>query len=79
MDTRIAKEVEEVDVVVGGHTNTFFYTGLLFDSFSTAEKLMYYRKLSLILIRKSLFGSEAFGVLKVGLLQKSVVPFNLKY
>eukprot|EP00112_Aurelia_sp_Birch-Aquarium-sp1_P017214 Seg397.28 transcript_id=Seg397.28/GoldUCD/mRNA.D3Y31 product=5'-nucleotidase protein_id=Seg397.28/GoldUCD/D3Y31 len=27
MDKRIAQEVEEVDVVVGGHTNTFLYTG----------------------------------------------------
>ena len=27
MDKRIAREVEEVDIVVGGHTNTFLYTG----------------------------------------------------
>ena len=27
MDKRIAQEVVEVDVVVGGHTNTFLYTG----------------------------------------------------
>ena len=27
MDERIAREVEEVDIVVGGHTNTFLYTG----------------------------------------------------
>ncbi|KAL1138354.1 hypothetical protein AAG570_008418 [Ranatra chinensis] len=27
MDCRIAKEVENIDLVVGGHTNTFLYTG----------------------------------------------------
>lgn len=27
VDTKIAKEVEGVDVVIGGHTNTFLYTG----------------------------------------------------
>ena len=27
MDKRIAKEVDGVDIVVGGHTNTFLYTG----------------------------------------------------
>ena len=27
MDIRIAKEVDGVDIVVGGHTNTFLYTG----------------------------------------------------
>lgn len=27
MDLKIAREVEDVDVVVGGHTNTFLYTG----------------------------------------------------
>ena len=32
MDKRIAKEVEGVDVVVGGHTNTFLYTGFPFVS-----------------------------------------------
>lgn len=29
MDQRIAEEVDEVDVVVGGHTNTFLYSGKL--------------------------------------------------
>ena len=28
-DIELAQEVEEVDVVVGGHTNTFLYTGRL--------------------------------------------------
>ena len=27
IDIQIAKNVEDVDVVVGGHTNTFLYTG----------------------------------------------------
>ena len=27
VDINIAKNVEDVDVVVGGHTNTFMYTG----------------------------------------------------
>ena len=27
MNKRIAKEVDGVDIVVGGHTNTFLYTG----------------------------------------------------
>lgn len=27
VDTKIATEVEGVDVVIGGHTNTFLYTG----------------------------------------------------
>ena len=27
MDLKIAREVEDVDIVVGGHTNTFLYTG----------------------------------------------------
>ena len=27
IDKRIAKEVDGVDIVVGGHTNTFLYTG----------------------------------------------------
>ena len=27
MDKQIAKEVDGVDIVVGGHTNTFLYTG----------------------------------------------------
>lgn len=27
MDKKIAKEVDGVDIVVGGHTNTFLYTG----------------------------------------------------
>ena len=29
MDKKIAKEVDGVDIVVGGHTNTFLYTGKL--------------------------------------------------
>jgi len=29
VDKRIAKEVDGVDIVVGGHTNTFLYTGEL--------------------------------------------------
>jgi len=27
MDRQIAKEVEDIDLVVGGHSNTFLYTG----------------------------------------------------
>ena len=27
MDKRICEEVLEVDVIVGGHSNTFLYTG----------------------------------------------------
>ena len=27
MDKQIAEEVDNVDVVVGGHTNTFLFTG----------------------------------------------------
>ena len=27
VDKKIAKEVDGVDIVVGGHTNTFLYTG----------------------------------------------------
>ena len=27
MDKRVAREVDGVDIVVGGHTNTFLYTG----------------------------------------------------
>ena len=27
MDKRVANEVDGVDIVVGGHTNTFLYTG----------------------------------------------------
>ena len=27
IDKRIAREVEDIDIVVGGHTNTFLYTG----------------------------------------------------
>lgn len=30
MDRDIAKRVRGVDVVIGGHTNTFLYTGILF-------------------------------------------------
>lgn len=30
VDQKIAKEVPLIDVVVGGHTNTFLYTGNLF-------------------------------------------------
>ena len=28
MDKKIATEIPEVDIVVGGHTNTFLYTGI---------------------------------------------------
>jgi 5'-nucleotidase len=27
VDTKIAREVDGLDIVVGGHTNTFLYTG----------------------------------------------------
>lgn len=27
MDKKIAKEIEDIDLVIGGHTNTFLYTG----------------------------------------------------
>ena len=27
MDKKIANEVDGIDIVVGGHTNTFLYTG----------------------------------------------------
>ena len=27
MDKKIAKEVDGIDIVVGGHSNTFLYTG----------------------------------------------------
>ena len=27
LDQRIAREVEGIDVIVGGHSNTFLYTG----------------------------------------------------
>jgi len=27
MDTEIAREVEDIDLVIGGHLNTFLYTG----------------------------------------------------
>ena len=27
VDTRIASSVQEVDIVIGGHSNTFLYTG----------------------------------------------------
>ena len=26
-DKRIASEVQDIDIIVGGHTNTFLYTG----------------------------------------------------
>ena len=29
MDKKIAKEVNGVDIVVGGHSNTFLYTGIV--------------------------------------------------
>lgn len=32
VDREIAKRVKGVDVVIGGHTNTFLYTGILFHS-----------------------------------------------
>ena len=28
MDKKIATEIPEVDIVIGGHTNTFLYTGM---------------------------------------------------
>lgn len=34
VDQDIAKRVRGVDVVVGGHTNTFLYTGILFQFYS---------------------------------------------
>ena len=30
VDKKVAKEVDEIDIVVGGHSNTFLYTGLHF-------------------------------------------------
>ena len=27
MDRKIAKEVDDIDIVIGGHTNTFLYSG----------------------------------------------------
>lgn len=27
MDTEIAREIEDIDLVVGGHSHTFLYTG----------------------------------------------------
>ena len=30
LDQEIAKEVDGVDVIVGGHSNTFLYTGEVF-------------------------------------------------
>jgi len=27
MDTQIAREVEDIDLVIGGHSHTFLYTG----------------------------------------------------
>lgn len=30
MDKQIANEVEDIDLVIGGHTNTFLYTGIGF-------------------------------------------------
>jgi 5'-nucleotidase len=29
MDKKIAREVEGIDLVIGGHTNTFLYTGMI--------------------------------------------------
>ena len=34
MDKRVSKEVQEVDLVVGGHSNTFLYNGKLMLIFS---------------------------------------------
>lgn len=28
MDTQIARDVEDIDLVVGGHSHTFLYTGI---------------------------------------------------
>jgi 5'-nucleotidase len=33
MDKLIAQKVRGVDIVVGGHSNTFLYTGNCFDAF----------------------------------------------
>lgn len=33
VDIEIAKSIPEIDIVIGGHTNTFLYTG----SYSVAE------------------------------------------
>ena len=32
VDQMVAKEVDEIDIVVGGHSNTFLYTGLVASS-----------------------------------------------
>ncbi len=29
MDKKIASEVEDIDVLIGGHSNTFLYTGIV--------------------------------------------------
>lgn len=43
VDQKIAKKVKGVDVVIGGHTNTFLYTGMNYaDS--------YYRSYSIVMI-----------------------------
>lgn len=33
VDKEIAKKVKGVDIVVGGHTNTFLYTGIILKFF----------------------------------------------
>ena len=39
MDLKIAEQVEEVDIVVGGHTNTFLYTGRYVSRYASSEPL----------------------------------------
>ena len=38
IDKRIAKEVDGVDIVVGGHTNTFLYTGTIKSTVNPQER-----------------------------------------
>jgi 5'-nucleotidase len=33
VDKNIALEVEGIDLVIGGHTNTFLYTGIKYNKF----------------------------------------------
>ena len=41
MDKRIAKEVDGVDIVVGGHTNTFLYTGTIKSTVNRTRKVQH--------------------------------------
>ena len=41
VDKRIAKEVDGVDIVVGGHTNTFLYTGIIKSTVNPTRKVQH--------------------------------------